>query len=130
MLNNVNNEFWVSEISIFRQYSRIPDDRTDDWKYASFERVETARKAWFYRLFGTKKAFARNAVFRNSRAEKGSFLVQNVKNQFLHQLSWRGIGVVQTLTFSIYLAYLTDDLHHLACCVVSHARHVVLRSPW
>lgn len=30
MLNNVNNEFWVREISIFRQYSRIPDDRTDD----------------------------------------------------------------------------------------------------
>ena len=64
------------------------------WKYASFEGSEISRSPWFYRDLGLKKASLKDAILVNSRIGKGVILVQNVKNQFFHELSWRGIWVV------------------------------------
>ena len=72
----------------------ILNDRTNGKKYASFEGSEISQNPCFYRLLGIKKTLLKSAFFRNSRSGKGVILVQNVKNQFLHQLSWRGVWIV------------------------------------
>ena len=72
----------------------------------------------------------KSAILGNSRVRKGGILVQNVKNQFLHQLPRTRIWVVQTFTFGIYFTYLGNYLHHFHSRVISHTRHIVLRSPW
>ena len=77
--------------------------------------------------FGAKKSVLHRRYFRLFQNGKS---VQNVKNQFFHQLSWRGIGVVQTLTFGIYFSNFRNYLHHFHSGVISESRHVVLRSPW
>jgi len=82
-------------------------------KYASFEGVKIHVTPLFYRQLGTKKALTKSAIFANSRVSESLNLVQNVKNQFLHKFSSRGIWVVQTLTFGVNLAYLRNYPHHL-----------------
>ena len=80
----VKAEFGVAEIFEFRHFSRILDEGTNSWKYASFKGVEIAGILRFYGHLGIKKASQKDAIFRNSRVWKGMILVQNVKNQFLH----------------------------------------------
>ena len=126
---NVKREFQEVENAKIRHFSHILDHRTEFWKYASFEGAEIARTSFVYGVFSIKKALLKSAKIENSRMEKTDFLVQNVKNQFLHKLPWRGIGVVQTLTFGVYFPNLGDNLHHLQSGIVSHTCHVVLGSP-
>ena len=71
-----NGEFW--------HFSRILHRSTKFWKYASFEGVGILVTPLFLRHLGTKKALTKSAIFANSRAENLPYLVQNVKNQFLH----------------------------------------------
>ena len=126
---NVKREFQEVENAKIRHFSHILDHRTEFWKYASFEGPEIAQTSSVYRVFSIKKALQKSAKIGNSRTGKTDFLVQNVKNQFLHELPWRGIGVVQTLTFGVYFPNLGDNLHHLQSGIVSHTCHVVLGSP-
>ena len=90
----VNTEFGERENGVFRHFWIILNQRSNGQKYASFEGVKTPENPWFYRLLGLKKALLKSALFRNSSSRKGGILVQNVKNQFFHQLPWRGIRVV------------------------------------
>ena len=122
-------EFQQLENAKICHFSHILDHRTEFWKYASFEGAEIARTSFVYGVFSIKKALLKSAKIENSRTGKTDFLVQNVKNQFLHKLPWRGIGVVQTLTFGVYFPDLGDNLHHLQSGIVSHTCHVVLSSP-
>ena len=126
---NVKREFLEVENAKIRHFSHILDHRTEFWKYASFEGPEIAQTSSVYWVSSIKKALLKSAKIENSRTGKTDFLVQNVKNQFLHKLPWRGIGVVQTLTFGVYFPDLGDNLHHLQSGIVSHTYHVVLGSP-
>ena len=90
----MNAKFRMTQKGQFLHFWRIPDSWTEIWKYASFERVRISQNPWFYRILGTKKALLKSAKTENSRTWKSGFLVQNVKNQFLHKLPWRGIWVV------------------------------------
>ena len=67
-------------------FSHILDHRMEFWKYASFEGPEIAQTASVYRVFSIKKALLKSAKIENSRMGKTDFLVQNVKNQFLHSV--------------------------------------------
>ena len=125
----MKHEFQEVENAKIRHFSHILDHRTEFWKYASFEGPEIAQTASVYRVFSIKKALLKSAKIENSRMGKTDFLVQNVKNQFLHELPWRGIGVVQTLTFGIYFSNLGNNLHHLQSSIVPHTSHVVFGSP-
>ena len=102
----VNTEFGERQNGDFRHFWIILSQRSNGQKYASFEGVKMAVTPLFYRHLGTKKALTGSAFFEYSRVEKRRKLVQNVKNQFFHQLASRGIGVIQTLTFSVNLPYL------------------------
>lgn len=113
-----------------RHFLRILNDRPKRQKYASFEGVKKGQNAWFYRHLSLKKALLRNAHFRIFWLEKRDFLVQNIKNQLLHQLPRRGIWVIQTFTFGINFPYLGNNLHHFHSCVISHANHIVFCGPW
>ena len=85
---------WKRENLKIRHSGDILHDDWRIWKYASFEGSGIARNPCFYRVLGLKKALLKSAFFRNSRTGKGYFLVQNVKNQFLHEFPRRGIWVV------------------------------------
>ena len=104
ILKNVKAKLAASVFVKFWRFAHILDDGTDFRKYASFERVEIVGIPWFYRHLSTKKALTKSAFSENSSSRKGANLMQNVKNQFFHQLSWRGIWVVKPLTFGINLA--------------------------
>ena len=122
-------EFQRLENARICHFSHILDHRTEFWKYASFVGSEIAQTSSVYRVSSIKKALPKSAKIENSRTENTDFLVQNVKNQFLHELPWRGIGVIQTLTFGVCFPDLGDNLHHLQSGIVSHTCHVVLGSP-
>ena len=55
----------------FRHFSRILDNGTDLWKYASFEGVQIAQNPWFYRHLSLKKALVKSAILGKSREKKG-----------------------------------------------------------
>ena len=48
-------EFGKAEISKIRHFSRILDEGTNGWKYASFEGVEIVGILRFYGIWGKKK---------------------------------------------------------------------------
>ena len=129
ILMNVKREFQEVENAKIRHFSHILDHRTEFWKYASFEGAEIARTSFVYGVFSIKKALLKSAKIENSRTGKSDFLVQNVKNQFFHELPWRGIWVIQTLTFGVYFSNLGNNLHHLQSSIVPHTSHVVFGSP-
>ena len=83
---NVKREFQEVENAKIRHFSHILDHRTEFWKYASFEGPEIAQTSSVYWVFSIKKALLKSAKIENSRTGKTDFLVQNVKNQFLHEL--------------------------------------------
>ena len=91
---NVKAKFEHSSNSQILHFSRILYHFREFWKYASFEGSGILGKPCFYRQKGSKKALQKSAIFRNSSKKNRAKLVQNVKNQFLHQLPWRGIWVV------------------------------------
>lgn len=85
----------------FRAYS---GQRERKLKIREFWRVENWLNPLILQGFRPKKALTKSAIFRNSSNGNRAKLVQNVKNQFFHQLPWRGIWIVETLTFRIYFA--------------------------
>ena len=66
-----NVKFQLTETSEIFHFSRILHERTNIWKYASFEGVEIVQNPLFYRHLRLKKASQKDAVFRNSRVKKG-----------------------------------------------------------
>ena len=110
---NVKTKSLLPDFSKNRHFWLILHRCARAQKYASFEGVKIHVTPLFYRQLGTKKALTKSAIFANSRVSESLNLVQNVKNQFLHKLSSRGIWVVQTLTFGVNLAYLRNYPHHL-----------------
>ena len=94
ILKDVKAKSWKRQNLKIRHSGDILHDDWRIWKYASFEGSGIVLTPCFYRYLGLKKALLKSAIFRNSRVWKEGFLVQNVKNQFFHQLSWRGIWVV------------------------------------
>ena len=102
----MKTKFRINEKGVFHHFGIILNQRPEVQKYASFEGVEIDVTPLFYRQLDTKKALPKSALFENSRERKMPKLVQNVKNQFFHQLSSGGIWVIQSLTFGVNLSYL------------------------
>ena len=94
MQMNVNAKSWKRQNCEILHFCDILHDDTIIWKYASFEGSEISQAPWFYGHLGLKKASLKDAILVNSRSGKGVILVQNVKNQFFHEFSRRGIWVV------------------------------------
>ena len=88
------SEFFQGEKHSTLQYSKILDERSDGWKYASFEGGYFSRKSSVYRHFAQKKRPMRNAKTEKSGEKNSLKSMQNVKNQFLHQFTCRGIWVI------------------------------------
>ena len=91
---NVKDKFHSRQNREILHFCEILHDDPSIWKYASFEGSEISRSPWFYRDLGQKKASLKDVILVNSRIGKGVILVQNVKNQFFHEFSRRGIWVV------------------------------------
>ena len=91
MQKNANTKFARRQKNENRHISKILHDGSESWKFSSFERGYFFQNTCGNRHFSTKKALLASAHSREKRTEKGVILVQNVKNQFLHQLPWRGI---------------------------------------
>lgn len=98
-------------------------------KILKIQRQLFLRKVHILRHLGIKKAPYSDAYSRYSNGQKMAFLVQNVKNKFLHQLLWGGIRVIQPLTFGINLTQFGNYLHRFHCSEISHTSHIIFRSP-
>ena len=70
MLTNANTKFRLAKTSGFFHFCVILHERTNGWKYASFEGAEIAETPIIYRQLGRKKASQKDANFRNSRVKK------------------------------------------------------------
>lgn len=66
------------------------------------------------------------------RAEKPDCpisLMEDEKDEFLHQFASRSIGVVEALHLGIHLLHLGNNLHHLHSIIVSHSCRIIAHTP-
>ena len=105
--------------------------------FFNFQIAKTAQKSAFFETFFGRKKMDLSRLARKTQSKvppevvkkRSTKSVEDKKDEFLHELTRRCIGIVNTLPSCFHFSQLRNDLESLRATVVSQSRNVVASLP-